>query len=204
MGIPITIAGLNEYIKEIPSGNTIVLQGNIEPIKTLFIQFLAHQASLKGYNVSYISSRAKEEVAEQLKLYNGEINFPIIEERSSRHWKDHITKDCVLIIDSFSYLILDDSLIQVRDILEELDSICKKFNAIILLTIEEGMLDEKVQVTLSHIADGIIQFFCHDTSKGIVRFMRIPKWINRKSFDDKIFYHFDGRKINVDLRARVT
>jgi archaellum biogenesis ATPase FlaH len=203
MGIPIVIPGLSEFIKEIPDGNTILVEGNIDPIKTIFVQQLAGIAKQKSRNVNYITSRAKEEVIEQISYYNGTVDFPVIEERSHRHWKNYLGKDGVLILDSFSYLILEKTLPEVRTILEELDSVCKQQNAIIFLTVEEGMLDEKVHITVGHLADGIFRFMSRDTSKGIARFIRIPKWLNRKSFDENIYYTFDGKKLNVDLRARV-
>jgi len=204
MGIPVDIPGLNHFIQEIPDGNMILVEGNIDPMKTIFTQMLAGKAQKQGRDVNYISSRAKEEVQELLCYYHEEACFPIIEERSHRHWKDYIKKDTLVVMDSFSYLILDDTLAEIRMTMEELDSLCKQKNAIILLTVEEGMLEEKVHITVGHLADGIFQFKQRDTSKGIARFIRIPKWLNRESFDDNIYYTFDGRRLNVDLRARVT
>ncbi len=204
MGIPIKLPGLSEYIDEIPESSTILVEGNIDPIKTIFVQHLAGFAHGTVQEINYICSRAKEEVIEQMKCYSETTDFPIIEERSSRHWKDFIKEKSLLIIDSFSYLILDDSLIEVRNIIEELDSLCKQHGAIVILTVEEGMLDEKIRITVGHIADGIIRFLSRDTAKGVARFMRIPKWMNQKSFDDNIFYTFDNKKIKVDLRSRVT
>jgi archaellum biogenesis ATPase FlaH len=203
MGLPINIVGLNEFIKDIIFGSIILVEGNIEPIKSIFVQNLGIHAQQNNYDVNFISSRAKEEIIEQVSYLNKEIDFNVIEERSSRHWKDFLKKKSILIIDSFSYLVLEDSIIDVRNILEELDSLCKKKSAIIILTVEHGMLDEKVRITVGHLADGIIQFLSRDTTDGVARFIRIPKWVNRKSFDENIFYQFDGKRINVDLRARV-
>ncbi|MEM0466510.1 MAG: hypothetical protein QXX20_02760 [Candidatus Thermoplasmatota archaeon] len=204
MGIPISIPGLDQFIHEIPKGNIIVIQGTIDPIKTIFTQILAGFAQKQKKEVIYISSRAKEEICAELLEYTGSSHFQVVEERSHRHWKDFVKKDVVLIIDSFSYLVLDKSLSEVRMILEELDSLCKQNNTILLLTLEYGMLDEKVQITIGHLADGIIQFLTKETSSGIARFIRISKWMNRNSFTTNIYYTFDGTRINVDLRARVT
>ncbi|MEM0493485.1 MAG: hypothetical protein QXS02_06010 [Candidatus Thermoplasmatota archaeon] len=204
MGIPINIPGLDQFIQEIPDGNIIVIQGDIDPIKTIFTQILAGYAQRNKKEVIYVSSRAKEEIREELLQYTGSSHFKVIEERSHRYWKDFVKKDVVLIIDSFSYLVLDKSLSEVRTILEELDSLCKQNNTILLLTLEYGMLDEKIQITINHLADGIIHFLYRETTKGIARFIRISKWLNRYSFTDNIYYSFDGTRINIDLRARVT
>ena len=204
MGIPISIPGLSEYISEIPNGNTILVEGDIDPIKTLFIQQLAVEASQRGQTVHYITSRAKEEDLEQIVFYHSDIVFPIIEERSHRHWKNYIEKDGILILDTFSYLILDKPLSEVRSYLEEIDSLCKQRNAIVFLSVDTGMLESKIHITVRHLADGILCFMSRDTNKGIARFIRIPKWMNRHSFAENIYYSFDGKKINVDLRSRVT
>jgi archaellum biogenesis ATPase FlaH len=204
MGLAITIPGLDEFVKEIPEGNVILIQGDTNPIKSIFAQKLAGSARKKGRNVNYISSRAGEEVKEQISYYNGNIDFQIIEERSSHHWKNYIKENTLTIIDSFSYLILNKNLNEVQVIMEELDKLCKQRNNILLLTMEEGMLDEKVNITVAHLADGIFCFLYRDTKQGVARFIRIPKWMNRESFDDNIYYSFDGKNINVDLRARVT
>ncbi|MBN1280530.1 MAG: hypothetical protein JXA00_02665 [Candidatus Thermoplasmatota archaeon] len=204
MGIPIHIAGLNEFIQEIPNGNIVVVQGTIDPIKTIFIQTVAGLAVKHKKEVVYIASRAKEEVVAELSQYTDSTKCQIVEERSHRHWKDFIRRDAVLIIDSFSYLVLDKTLSEVRTIVEELDSLCKQHNTILLLSLEYGMLDEKVQITIGHLADGIIHFLSKETTKGIARYIRISKWMNRDSFNDNIYYTFDGKKISIDLRARVT
>lgn len=203
MGIPITIPGLRDFIQEIPDGNIIIIQGTIDPIKTIFVQTLAGYAAKTKKEVIYIASRAKEEICSELLQYTGSSYYQVIEERSHRHWKDFIKKNAVLIIDSFSYLVLDKTLSEVRTLLEELDSLCKQNNTILLLTLEYGMLDEKVQITIGHLADGIIHFLSKETTKGIARFIRISKWINRDSFNDNIYYTFDGTKITIDLRARI-
>jgi archaellum biogenesis ATPase FlaH len=203
MGIPINIAGLNEFIQEIPDGNIVILQGTIDPIKTIFTQTLAGYAVRNNKEVIYIASRAKEKIISELSFYTESTNYQIIEERSHHHWKDFIKEDRVVIIDSFSYLVLDKSLSEVRAILEELDALCKQRHAILLLTLEFGMLDEKLQITIGHMADGIIHFLSKETTKGVARFIRISKWMDRDSFIDNIYYTFDHRVIKIDLRARI-
>jgi archaellum biogenesis ATPase FlaH len=205
MGIPIAIVGLNQFIAEIPQGNLILVESSIDPIATIFVQNLAVFARKKGHDVTYITSRTKQEVCEQLIYYQKEpVDIRVMEERSNRKWKDHITEKSVLILDSFSYLILDIPLVEVRSVLEEFLKLCQQLNAIVIITMEQGMLDSKVEIATGHLADGILKFLSKDTSKGIARFIRIQKWMKGQSFDENIYYSFDGKKINVDLRSRVT
>jgi archaellum biogenesis ATPase FlaH len=204
MGISVSIPGLDEFVDKIPNGNLILVEGSIDPITSIFVQKLATISSKNDRKVTYITSKAKEEVTEQISYFQDEqVDFRIVEERSTRHWKDYIEKNSVIIIDSFSYLIIDRQLIEVRNILEEFLKLCKQLEAIVLITIEKGMLDEKIEVTCLHLADGIFNFLSKETQLGVMRYIRIPKWINGKAFDKNIYYNFDGKRINVDLRARV-
>jgi len=204
MGIPISITGMSSYIKDISDGNLILVQGSIDPITTIFVQTLSTIAVKEEKPVNFITSRTVEEVREQIHLFqsNG-IEFPVIEERSHRHWENYIVDNGVMVIDSFSYLNLERPLSEVRRVLEDFLRLCKQKNSIILLTIERGMLSEQVEVTCSHLADGIFNFLTKDTDKGIRRYIRIPKWMDGRSLDDNIYYHFNGREIRVDLRSRV-
>jgi len=206
MGIPIAITGLNELIPEIPEGNLILVISRINPVGTIFAQSIALGASKHNYSVTYITSRTCREVAEQITYYQNEAakGLHIIEERSYRRWKDYIDKKSLVVIDSFSYLALEVSLPEVRIILEEFLHFCQERNAIVVLTMEEGMLDPKVEISIAHLADGIFKFMTRDTSKGIAQFIRIPKWMKAQAFNDNINYTFEGKKINVDLRSRVS
>lgn len=205
MGIKIDIPGLNKYISEIPDKQIILIEGKLDPIKTYFVTYLGSIANKNGHKVVFITSRVKEEIEKQLAYYGPETkDFEIIEERSARHWEDYISKDSVLIIDSFSYLMLGKSLYEFRDLLEDLRKKCKQERAIVLLTVVDGMLEEKQEITVEYLADGIIRFLTRESPKGIARFVRIPRWHGYVSFDDNIHYTFDGDRMKVDLRSRVT
>jgi len=204
MPIKITIPGLTEFITEIPDGNLILVEGSIDPIATVFVQHLALTAFQGGKDVNYITSRTEEEVREQMKLmFDKDADFQIVSEKSHRHWQDYITDNGVTIIDSFSYLNIERPLSDVRRVLEEFLSLVKQKEALVFITMERGMVEENVTVTCKHLCDGIFLFLSRDTDLGIRRYIRIPKWMNGKSFDENIYYHFDGKDIRVDLRSRV-
>lgn len=205
MGIPIDMTGLKHFIPEIPDGQIILIEGKLDPIKTFFVKHLGHIACRNGRKVTFISSKNKVQIRESLKCETDfdHKNFEIIDERSSRHWKDHIEEKSLLIIDSFSYLMLDKSLYEFRDVMEDMRDECKIKNAIALLTLVDGMLGEKEEITTEYLADGIIRFLTRESSKGKERYIRIPRWIGNVSFDDNINYSFDGKRMNVDQRERV-
>ncbi len=204
MGIKIEIPGLTEYIQKMPNGNVILVEGGINPSTSIFVQHLATVAHKQGRCVNYITSKTKEEVEEQVNIIQRQPPvFPIIEERSHRHWKEYISDESILVIDSFSYMVLDRSLADVVLIMEEFLRLCKEHRSIVILTGERGMLDQQMEITIAHLADGIFLFLSKDTSKGIARFIRVPKWVDGNSYDDNIYFTFDGHRINVDLRSRV-
>jgi archaellum biogenesis ATPase FlaH len=204
MGIPIEIAGMGEFIQKIPFGNLVLIEGSIDPITTIFVQTLSTIAVHENTPVRFITSRAEEEVRDQIQLFQDDcVDFPIIAERSHRHWQNHITEKGLTVIDSFSYLNIERSLDDVRRVLEEFLKLCKEKKAIMLLTTERGMLSKQVEVTCAHLADGIFCFLTRDTEKGIRRYIRVPKWMSGQSFDENIYYQFDGREMKIDLRARV-
>lgn len=204
MPIPFNIAGLDQFVEEIPDGNIILIKGRIDPVKVYFAQHVGCTARSKGRKVKYITSRVKDEIKRQIDGFNsGENNFEILEERSARHWQDYIEENVVLIIDSFSYLMLDKSLYEFRDNLEDLRKICKEKNAIVLLTLEDNMLEEKQEITAEYLSDGIIHFLTKEISNGIARYLRFPKWTDQESYDQNIYYQFDGKEMKADPRARV-
>jgi archaellum biogenesis ATPase FlaH len=204
MGVPIQITGLNEFIHDIPDGNLILVEGSIDPIVTVFVQQLAHVATDHKDEVTYITSRTKEEVVEMVRFHNKTPPlFTVVEDPSYLHWKDHLKVNSMLVIDSFSYLILDKSLFEVRQILEDFLRMSRQQEAIVVITMEQGMLDPKIEVTIAHLADGIFHFLTKDTTVGVAHFIQIPKWVTGTSFDENIYYTFDGQRINVDLRSRV-
>jgi archaellum biogenesis ATPase FlaH len=204
MGLQINIAGLDEIIPEIPEGNIIFLEGSLEPIKTIFALKLGQVAYKTGHIITYITSHEQEEVLANSSYYIGsELHFNIIEDRNYTKWKNYIKEGAVLIIDSFSYLMLDKSLSEFKMILEEMRKLCKEKKAILILTLDLGMLESKFEITGAHLVDGIVQFLFREEPDGIARFMRIPKWMNGQAYDKNIFFTFDNKRINIDSRARV-
>ncbi len=50
---------------------------------------------------------------------------------------------------------------------------------------------------------GPIDFHVKETGEGIVRFIRISRWMDGCTYDSNIFYTFEDMRLNVDLRNRV-
>jgi len=106
--IPIDIPGLNQLIPSIPGGNVLLLKGATDPVKTYFVQYLAHRAQAQRAKVIYVSSRGREEVQEQFRrLFNNGAPADVNEERSPMKWVNQVGEGSVLVVDSFSYLMFD-------------------------------------------------------------------------------------------------
>jgi hypothetical protein len=56
---------------------------------------------------------------------------------------------------------------------------------------------------VTHLSDGYLQFHAREGPEGVLRFLRIPKWMDGKFVDRNIYYEFDGKRIAIDLRRRV-
>lgn len=204
MDIPIDIPGLNQLIPSIPGGNLLLLKGATDPVKTYFVQYLAHRAQAHRAKVIYVSSRGREEVQEQFRrLFDNGAPADVNEERSPMKWVNQVGEGSVLVVDSFSYLMFDKDVHVLRTVLEEVRRLVKQKGGTVVLTMDDGMLDQVHEAILMHLVDGIIEFMHKETSEGMRRFMRISRWMDGRIFDANIYYTFDEMRINVDLRYRV-
>ena len=203
MDIPIDIPGLNQFIPSIPNGSIILVKGTSDSVKTYFVQYLSNRAQRAGGRVIYVSSRGREEVLDQFKRFFNDGAVDVNEERSPMKWVNQVTKGSVLIVDSFSYLMLDKDIHILRTILEEMRRLAKQRGGVVILTVDDGMFDQLHESILTHLVDGIIDFMLKETSEGVRRFMRIARWTDGRTFDGNVYYTFDEQRINVDLRYRV-
>ena len=65
------------------------------------------------------------------------------------------------------------------------------------------MIEARSEAVLNHLAEGSIEFHAQEGPEGLLRFLRIPKWVDGRFMDRNIYYTFDGKRIAVDLRSRV-
>lgn len=191
-------------IPEIPDSCAIVVEGTADSMNSVFVQMIGHSAQLHGRRVTYVTSRSSAEVEAQMHRHlPGDAMFDIIEDFSPDSIGVGLQRRCVHIIDSFSYLMIDEDLNGFRKVLEAVKTFSRVNESIVLLTTESGMLERRCEITAEHLADGVIQFMSREVPEGVVRFVRVPKWVDGRSLDKNLYYTFDGAMIKVDQRSRV-
>jgi hypothetical protein len=208
MGIPVEIPGLNTLIPEIPDGQLIVVESGTDPAKNHFIRTLCRTARGLGRPVTFLTSRDREELVELLRVEpgaGGAVPTPIrVEERDSiQGWEQLIGPNQVLAIDSFSFLSIDLPPDQLAHLLRSLHAQCRALRMTTLLATDRGMFDPRGEAVAVHLADGMFQFHSKEGPEGLLRYFRIPKWMDGRFVDRNIYYDFDGQRMAIDLRRRV-
>jgi archaellum biogenesis ATPase FlaH len=202
VGIPISIPGLNQFIKEVPEGSMISIEGGVDPPKAVMVGVIASTAKENGWNVSYICPRGRCGSLQSLPGSWKE-GLSLVEGDAPTLWKSHMESKCLLIIDSLSYLLQDYDISEFKHIMEDVKSACANSGAIVIQLVELGMMEKGAEVLSGFYADGIVQFLSKDAADGLTRFIRIPKWMAGSSYDRNIYYSYEEGRINVDLRYRV-
>lgn len=208
MGIPIEVVGLSSIVSEVPDGRLLIIEGGADPAKSFLLRRLALTAATRDYRVSFITSRDRAELVTLLGREGGtpewkEDRFDI-EERDSVWTLDEFgANGGLLAVDSFSFLTLDLTPSQLAGMLRSLRAICQERHTTVLLGTERGMVEGRAEAVTWHLADGVIQFHTKEGPEGVIRWLRIPKWMDGKALDRNIYYGFDGARLTIDLRRRV-
>ena len=202
MGIPISLPGLSQFIKEIPDGSIVSIEGGVDPPKAVLVGSLVSTAKENGWNVSYVCPRGR---CGSLQSLTGmwRDDMAIVEGDAPTLWKDHMKTKTVLIIDSISYLLQDYEISEFKQLMEEMKVTSRITGAIVIQLVELGMFDHRTEILSGFYADGIIQFLAKESGEGLSRFIRIPKWMTGSSYDRNIYFTYEEGRINIDLRYRV-
>ena len=203
MDVPIDIPGFDQFIPSLPFGALVFIKGGVDPAKTFFSLHLIEAANKAGRVVKVISSRSEREVKSLIQEYFPHaINTEIIE-ASNVDFNWELSSDSLVVVDSFSFLMLENDHKSLLAKIKEMKSVSQRTHSLFVLVIDDGMLDDLTEAVLLHYADGLIRFMNVESPEGVKRFMRIPLWIKGTSFDDNIFYTFYNGRLSVDLRYRV-
>lgn len=205
MSIAVEIPGLSTIIPEVPPGLLIVVESAGDPAKSYLLRRLCRTAHREGLPVTFITSRDREELVQL--LHNGAKSDAPAIEIMARDAVDSLdgfaTEGGLLAVDSFSFLTLDLTPVRLAALLRDLRALCHRHGMSVLLGTDRGMFEARSEAITIHLADGFVQFHTKEGPEGIVRFLRIPKWIQGRFFDRNIYYEYDGEKMAIDLRKRV-
>jgi KaiC/GvpD/RAD55 family RecA-like ATPase len=208
MSIPIEVPGLDTLIPQLDDGRMVVVESGADAAKSFFVRRLSLTAGREGLPVTFVTSRDEEEVRSFFEK-QGEIAahaepwFRIYERDSLDGLEEFDQQGGLLAIDSFSFLTLDVPAVRLAASLRRLRGACQANRTIALLATDRGMFEPRSEAVATHLADGFLQFHSREGPEGVVRFLRIPKWMDGKFIDRNIYYEFDGRRLAIDLRSRV-
>ena|SRR5580658_1975428 len=127
----------------------------------------------------------------------------ILERDGIESFDEFVTDGGLLTVDSFSYLTLNLPPAELATSLRRLRTACRTQKMTAILATDRGMLDPRSEAVVTHLSDGYLQFHAREGPEGVLRFLRIPKWMDGKFVDRNIYYEFDGKRIAIDLRRRV-
>ncbi len=208
MAISVEVPGLDTIIPEVGDGRVVLVESGADPAKSFFVRRLVLTALRNRSRVTFVTSRDRMELLSLLSVEGG---IPREEgERLRVYEEDAVTKldeyaqwGGLLAVDSFSFLTLDLDPPGVADLLRNVRAICREKGTTVLLATDRGMFETRVEAVALHLSDGFIQFHAKESPEGLVRFLRIPKWMDGKFVDRNVYYDFDGRRLAIDLRRRV-
>jgi len=208
MGIPIEVPGLNTIIPELGDGRLVVVESGADPAKSFFVRTLSLSALRAGRPVTWITSRDRTELRDQLVTEGAlapwdESNPLILEKDAVPDLEPYGQPGGLLAVDSFSFLTLDLGGSRVATMLRGIRALCHDRKTTVVLATDRGMFEPRAEAVSSHLADGVIQFHAKEGPEGLIRYLRIPKWTDGRFMDRNVYYEFDGRRIAVDLRSRV-
>lgn len=203
-GLKIPVVGMDQFVDKIPDGTIILFEGGLDNLPSYLVQSIGDLATSERREVTYITSKSIQDVTDQVKTVMGkDVPFYIIESVKMEDWPKFMRPRSVMIVDSFSYLVLEKDIENVKKHLEIIRKLAKENKGVVLLLSHRGLLNEHKEEIARYLSDGIVQFHTKDMPEGIVRYMRFPKWTNGKTIDLNIFYNYENKRFNVDLRSRV-
>jgi KaiC/GvpD/RAD55 family RecA-like ATPase len=209
-GIPIDIPGLSTIIPEVTQGRVLVAESGADPAKSFFVRHLASSALRLGWPVTFITTRDRAELESRFAQEGAQPRVGAwaesleILERDSMDRLDGLSERTgLLVFDSFSLLTLELQPLELARFLREVRVFCRRPATAVILATDRGMSEPRSEAITLHLADGAVQFHSKEGPESLLRYLRIPKWMDTRFVDQNIYYDFDGRRIAIDLRRRV-
>jgi hypothetical protein len=185
-----------------------VVESGADSAKSYFVRRLSLSAGRVGVPVTFVTSRDETEVRALLAAEGDPGTLPegwvrIMERDGIDSFEEFEPSGGCLTVDSFSYLTLNLPPAELASSLRRLRTACRTHQMTAILATDRGMLDPRSEAVVTHLSDGYLQFHAREGPEGVLRFLRIPKWMDGKFVDRNIYYEFDGKRISIDLRRRV-
>jgi KaiC/GvpD/RAD55 family RecA-like ATPase len=193
----------------VPDKSVILLVGEPGSGNVLLAQQIMYLHALKEGKVAYFTTnRSPDALKEDYEAFGWKI--PPLEKEE--HWifeKDikelplKVEQNCWTIVDSLSYLLLTQKLKSVLDLIESLQENVRKYGGVHILLLTHGMQDSQTDVTMEHLADGVLEFLAQDIGGSVDRRIRIKKMSQAVYTQRLIPFHISDHGIVVETAVRI-
>lgn len=204
---------------EIPKNSLLLVEEDLGGTKSIFLQLLALDSLKKGQKALYISTKeSTEDILEEIELIgpragketenltiqgdlkNRKSLVEICDSLSAQNDARHAD---ICIVDTFSFLFMEESLNCLVNDLKLLLKTSRKCHITLYLASDMGVLREREERILRSMVDGIIQFRTEYPAGKVNRFINIPKMRGTPPIERLIPYKIKEGVIAPDVRERV-
>jgi KaiC/GvpD/RAD55 family RecA-like ATPase len=171
-------------------------------------QIMYYHAVKEGKVAYFTTNRSSDALREDFRTFGWEI--PPLEK--SDRWvfandlkeiPSKIERNCWIIVDSLSYLLLTPKLKSVLDLVDSVLENAEKHGGIHLLLLTHGMHDAQTETTIQHLTDGTMEFLAQDVGGTVDRRIRIKKMAKAVYAQRLIPFHISEHGIVVETAVRI-
>lgn len=206
-------------LDELPSNSLLLIEEDLGGVKSTFLQQLVLDFLKSGKKAMYISTRrSAEDILEEIELIRSKAGIDInnLTIQGNLKSKESFLEVCnsfsaqekgepvdICVVDTFSFLYMEESLQSLNKDLNLLLNTGRKLNIIFLLASDMGVLQERQERFLRSMTDGIIQFRTEYLAGKVNRTINIPKMRGFSPIERLIPYKIKDGIISPDTRERV-
>jgi len=213
------IDGLDEMLGGgLPNKSVILVEGDPGSGHDLLAQQILYKCALKGENVAYFTAfRAPEIVREDFETFGWNIQslektgqWKFIHDHSAKVLQtlkneitSRISKTEWMVVDSLSYLLLTQEYRSVLEAVELLLNETHKHGGVRFLLLTRGMHDSQTEISLQHLADGVIEISAQEVAGGVDRRIRMKKMSRVVYRQRLISFNMTERGIVIETAVRI-
>ncbi len=191
-----------------PEKSVILVEEDTGLAKSVYAQYIAAEAAADGKDVSYITTRAPDDVRNEMKrLHILPAKGFHVEEMQGivpGTLLDHLTlhgKGDLVIVDQFSLYFLDTPLSELREGISRILAAAKTGRVFFLL-VDLGILPERHEALLRAMADGVIQITTVTEGDKLKRYLNIPKMQGARLIEKMLPFTVSEEGFLIDTRER--
>jgi len=210
------ILGLDEFLRGGLPTSVILLMGSPDKGHEIFVRQVALFRS-KEIGVTYFTvSKTQEAIRTNMAAYDLDVTF---QEKAGR-WKfinldknsgsiktaiiTEMKQNRCIVLDSLSELLLDHSIKEITDLVIAMSNQNNETKELHFILLTKGMQDSKIEITLQHFADGVINFEASWKAEDLSRNFMIQKMVGSTVPTQRVPFSIDERGFTIETSTRIT